>query len=279
MAVISSAVIVLVLASFYVGTLFSPYGVMTPYGPLGDSGVVPPTVIEKTGAEPAYLEEQTLAQERMVIYNGYISLETSDIQGRLDRIRQLAENYGGYVAGSSRSGYGTQATAEISIRIPKERFHEAVRQIETYGKVLDERTTSEDITQQYVDLKARLNNLEKQEQRLHEILGMAKTVDEILRVESELSRIRGEIESLQGQINYLESSAKMSLISVSLIEPAPPFTPPGMDWGETLETAILGLFTVLRGLMILIVSLIPLAIIGLPIYYVYRRRRRQKEKR
>jgi len=278
MAVISSAVIVLVLASFYVGTLFSPYAVVTPYGPLADSGVVPPTVIEKTGAEPAYLEEQTLAQERMVIYNAYISLETSDIQGRLDRIRQLAENCGGYVAGSSRSAYGTQATAEISIRIPKERFHEAVRQIETYGKVLDERTTSEDITQQYIDLKARLNNLEKQEQRLHEILGMAKTVDEILRVESELSRIRGEIDSLQGQINYLENSAEMSLISVSLIEPAPPFTPPDMDWGETLETAIFGLFAILRGLMILVVSLIPLAIIGLPIYYMYRRRR-QKEKR
>jgi hypothetical protein len=213
----------------------------------------------------------------MVIYNAYVSLETNDIQGGLGKSRLLAESYGGYVASSSRSTYGTQSRAEIAIRVPKDKFHTAVQEIETYGKVLDEGTTSEDITQQYIDLKARLNNLQKQEERLHEILGMAETVDEILKVESELARVRGEIDSLQGQINYLEGNVEMSLISVALTEPAPPFTPPGMDWSETLEIAIVGFFTVLRGMIILVGSLIPLAAVGLPAYYVYKRRKRKKE--
>jgi hypothetical protein len=213
-----------------------------------------------------------------VIYNAYVSLETNDIQGGLGKIGLLAESYGGYVASSSRSTYGMQSRAEIAIRVPKDKFHAAVQEIETYGKVLDEGTTSEDITQQYIDLKARLNNWQRQEEQLREILGMAKTVDEILKVESELARVRGEIESLQGQINYLEGNVEMSLISVALTEPAPPFTPPGMDWGETLEIAIVGFFTVLRGMVILVVSLIPLAAVGLPAYYVYKRRKRKKEK-
>jgi hypothetical protein len=216
--------------------------------------------------------------ERTVIYNDYVSLETSNIEGVLAKIRGLAEGYGGYVTGSSRSTYGTQAMAEITIRVPKDKFHEAVQEIETYGKILDERTTSEDVTEQYIDLKARLENLQLQEKRLHEILDMAKTVDEILNVEKELERVRGEIESLQGQINYLERSVAMSVITVRLIEPLPPFTPPGMDWGETFETALRGFFTVVRGLIILGVSLLPLAVIGVPAYYVYRRRKLKGKK-
>lgn len=266
--VVSSAIVILLLASFFIGMLYSRYPLV---------GVEsPPALMLKMESELAYskgAQGQPTTEERVVIYSAHVSLETSDIEGRLERVRGLAERYGGYIASSSRSTYGMQTRAEIAIRVPKDKFHAAVQEIETYGKVLDEGTTSEDITQQYIDLKARLNNLLKQEERLREILGMAKTVDEILRVENELARIRGEIESLQGRINYLEGNAEMSLISVILIEPAPPFTPPGMDWSETLETAIVGFFIVLRGMIILVVSLIPLVVVGLPAYYVYKRRR------
>jgi len=269
--VISSAIVILLLASFFIGMLYSPYGRV---------GLeTPAAVMSKTDSllsSSAGPEGQPTAQERMVIYNAYVSLETNDIQGGLGKIRLLAESYGGYVASSSRSTYGTQSRAEIAIRVPKDKFHAAVQEIETYGKVLDEGTSSEDITQQYIDLKARLNNLQKQEEQLHEILDMARTVDEILKVESELARVRGEIDSLQGQINYLEGNVEMSLISVALTEPAPPFTPPGMDLGETLEIAIVGFFTVLRGMIILVVSLIPLAVVGVPAYYVYKRRKQKK---
>jgi len=217
------------------------------------------------------------SQERLIIYNAHISVETDDITDRLAKIRALADRYGGYVASSSRSSYGMQSRAEIAIRVPKDKFHAAVQEIETYGKVLDEGTTSEDITQQFVDLKARLGNLQRQEERFREILAVAKTVEEILKVESELARVRGEIESLQGQINYLEGNVAMSLISVMLTEPAPPFTPPGMNWGEVLETAIVGLFTVARGMIIIVISMLPLAVVGAPVYYAYKRRRRQKQ--
>ena len=238
-----------------------------------------PSVMTATMSGPAYSEGaagQPVPQERVVIYNAYVTLEVKDIQGTLQRIRTLAEGNGGYVASSSRSTYGAQERADMAIRVPKDKFHTAIQQIEGYGKVLDEGTSSEDITQQYIDLKARLGNLQRQEERLRELLDMAKTVDEILKVETELERVRGEIDSLQGQINYLEGNVEMSLISISLTEPAPPFTPPGMDWGETFGIAILGLFTVIRGMIILVVSLIPLIVVAVPVYYLYSRRKRRK---
>jgi hypothetical protein len=269
--IVSSGIVVLVVASFFVGTLYAPYGVI--------SGGALPSVMTQTESGPLYGEVRkdlsTPSQERAVIYNAQLSLEANDIQGTLQKVRALAEGYGGYVASSSRSTYGAQARADIAIRVPKDKFQPAIQQIEAYGKVLNEGTTSEDITQQYIDLKARLSNMQKQEERLREILDMATTVDEILRVESELGRVRGEIDSLQGQINYLEGNVEMSLISVTLTEPAPPFTPPGMDWGETLEIAISGLFTVVRGMVILVVSLVPVAIVCVPIYYLYKRRKQR----
>jgi len=273
-AIISSVVIILIVASFFIGTLYSPYGW---YGGFESTPLAPKETMPTPTPTPAPKGTE-YTQERMVIYNAYVSLETGDIQGTLTKIRSLAESYGGYVAGSSRSSYGVQATAEITIRVPKDKFHVAVQEIETYGKVLDERTTSEDVTQQYIDLKARLENLQRQEKRLNEILGMAQTVDEVLNVERELERVRGEIESLQGQINYLERSVAMSVITVGLKEPLPPFTPPGMDWGETFESALRGFFAVVRGLIILVVSLLPLVVIGVPVYYVYRRRKLKGKK-
>ena len=269
--IVSSGIVVLVVASLFVGTFYSRYGVI--------GGEALPSVMTQTQSVPVYAEvrkDQSTPQERVVIYNAQLSLEANDIQGTLQKIRALAEGYGGYIASSSRSTYGIQARADIAIRVPKDKFQAAIQQIETYGKVLDEGTTSEDVTQQYIDLKARLNNMQRQEERLREILDMAKTVDEILRVESELERVRGEIDSLQGQINYLEGNVEMSLISVMLTEPALPFTPPGMDWSETLEIAISGLFTVVRGMIILVVSLVPVLVVGVPIYYLYNRRKQQQ---
>jgi len=259
-------VLSVVISAFYLGTLYPQYGILDEYtirkglAPIASQSIIASP--KETAAEPS--------QERMVIYNAYISLETKEIQEVLARARALAERYGGYVAGSSQK----EGKAQITIRVPKDKFQSAISEIESYGKVLDERTTSEDVTERYIDLKARLENLQKQEQRLREILGMARTVDEVLKVERELERVRGQIESLQGQVNYLERNVAMAVILVNLTEPQPPFTPPGMNWNEVLEAALKGLYLVLRGMIILVVSLLPIvAAIAAPAYWVYSRRR------
>jgi hypothetical protein len=261
-------VIIFLVASFFVGGLYSPSGGIVSR----NLQLIGPASNFTVGSKETTPQPYMPVQERMVTYSAHISLETTDPQAVLNRICALAEGYRGYVAGSSRTPNG----AEITIRVPKDSFHSAVQQIETYGKVLNEQRTSEDMTEQFIDLRARLENLQRQEQRLREILDLAKAVDEVLQVERELGRVRGEIESLQGQVNYIERNVAMSLISVGLTTPPPPFTPPGMDWKETLETALIGLFVVVRGLIILVVSLLPIAAIGIPVYYVYRRRERKK---
>ncbi|MEM2921498.1 MAG: DUF4349 domain-containing protein [Candidatus Bathyarchaeia archaeon] len=274
--ILSAFIIILLAASFTVGVYYSPLREVK----------YPATSTERTyELTPNAPGEETLPEPsadrgatplgRMVIYTATISLETEDISDVLSRIRALAEGYGGYVAGSSRSTYAGRNFAEIIIRVPKDKFHIALQNIEQYGKVLDEQTSSEDVTSLYIDMKARLDNLKRQEERLRDILNMAKTVEEVLNVERELERVRGEVESLQGQLNYLESSVTMSVITVRLTEPPPAFTPPGMDWGETFEIAIRGFFAVLRGLIIVAMSLLPLALIAGAAYYAYKRMKKR----
>ena len=269
MAAIGVFVLVLITAAFCAGTLYPQFGRPEEYG-TSIKGLVPAT--RQDIISPSTQNQPELQQERMVVYNAYVSLETKEIKDVLAKVRALAEGYGGYVAGSSQK----EGKAQVTIRVPKDKFQAAVREIESYGKVLDERTTSEDVTERYIDLKARLENLKKQEQRLREILGMARTVEEVLKVEKELERVRGQIESLQGQINYIERNVAMSIIVVNLTEPLPPFTPPDMNWREVFEAALRGLFWVLRGLIVLVVSLLPLTIIGVPAYLVYQRKKKKR---
>ncbi|WP_455364925.1 DUF4349 domain-containing protein [[Eubacterium] cellulosolvens] len=274
---LSIFVIILLGASFFIGFFYLPSSSVERYDQFveSQSTIYPEFSAGESVPKPASESGDTLI-ERMLIYNAYITLETEDISGTLLKIKTLVEGYSGYVAGSSRSTQGERAVADITIRVPNEQFHQAILDIEGYGKVIDERTSSEDVTEQYIDVKARLENLQRQEKRLYEILDMAQTVEEILNVEKELERIRGQIESFQGQVNYLERSVAMSVITIHLIEPPQPLATPGLEWGKTFETAIIGFFTVLRGLIILVTSLLPLAIIGIPLYYIYRKRKQKK---
>jgi len=258
----------LIGASFFIGAFYQPFGSFETFR---ETGFKTPTISIK----PVKESLAPTINERMIIYTGYISLETNDIDGTIAMIRSLAEHYGGYVASSNKYMYDEEVRAEIVIRVPKDKFHAAIQEIESYGKVLNENVNSEDITQQYIDLKARLSNLQHQEKRLLEILELAKNVDEILAIEKELERVRGEIESLQGQINYLERNVEMSIISINLTKPKPSFKPPSMNLGEVLETALTGLFTVLKGLIILAISIIPIAIIGVIVYHIYKERRQK----
>ena len=274
-----TAIAIVFTVVFFVGSFLISYSPLTTHRGDSASG---PRIISETPAPITASEsiDYVTVEGRMIIYNGHISLETDEIDGTLNRIRSLAEGYGGYVAGTSRSMIGNQAVADITIRIPQSRFRSAIDDIVNYGRVIDERTTSEDVTEQYIDLKARLKNLEILEESLADLLNRTATVEEILKVEQELARVRGEIDSLQGQLNYLERSVTMSMIKVSLREPPSPFTPPGMDWGETFETAIRGLFAVVSGLIILIVAILPLiVIIGIPAYYLQRRKRIKDQKK
>jgi predicted nuclease with TOPRIM domain len=97
---------------------------------------------------------------------------------------------------------------------------------------------SEDVTEQYIDLKARLENAQREEKILLDFLNKATNVKDMLEIEKELSRIREQIEYYTGQLKYLESRIDYSTITIELSEPRPPAPLPEVDWDATIKTGI-----------------------------------------
>jgi len=206
---------------------------------------------------------------RMVVYTASISLKVDKVESAITSLQQITEKYKGYVASVSTGA----EDGSITIRVPQAAFYDAVAEVETLGKVQSRNINGDDVSEKYVDLQAQLINVKRQEARLQEILGLAKTVAEVLTVEQELARVRGTVESLTGQINYLNSRVELATITVSLNQtPAKQATwMPELDLSGPVKMGAQILFTLVEGMITLIVALGPFAVIIGVIYYLYRR--------
>ena len=176
--------------------------------------------------EPPRSPNAAQAVDRMVIHNGNVSVSVEDVPVAVDQVRAIAESSGGFVEQLSRTGEGPDQFATITIRVPRAQFFTILDRIGALGEVRDEFVSSDDVTEQFIDLEARLRSATHEEARLVELLDSAETVADLLVIERELGRVRAEIERLQGQINYLGNRVALSTITVSLFPPDTPFVEP-----------------------------------------------------
>ena len=155
--------------------------------------------------------------ERMIVRTGDMSLVVEDIPIAIDQIAKLAEDLGGYVVSSRMWEMRERLVGTIAIRVPAEDFADVMETLrELAVDVTSESTSSRDVTEEYVDLTAKLRNLEATEEQLLRLMEKAETVKDILDVQRELSRTRGDIEQTKGRMQYLERTSATSLIDVHL---------------------------------------------------------------
>jgi len=159
--------------------------------------------------------------DRMIIYNGYLTLLVADTTEAADKIKAVATEQGGYVTSTNFQQIGGQLQGSITLRVPAESFDATMQEIKALAdSVKKDRTTSQDITEQYVDLESRLKNLEATEQELRELLKTVRqntgSAEDIMAVYRELSTVRGEIEQIKGKKQYLERLSALATIEVQL---------------------------------------------------------------
>lgn len=211
--------------------------------------------------------------EPQVIVTSYVSLEVEVFQKAADEVGSIAEKYGGYVANSFVQKIGERKIGYVTVRIPEDKFGEAMKEIETIGTLLEQNVSLEDVTEQYIDVRARLDTLKQQEARYLEILKIATTVEDILKVETQLERIRGEIESLQGTLNYMENRISLSTIEVQLSEPEKAVHESRL--GDAFDRSIEAFLSATRGIIIFLGFFIPitlfLTVLVLLGFFLYRK--------
>lgn len=158
--------------------------------------------------------------DRKVIKDGSLDLRVRNADETVDRIRIIAEAAGGSVFASSfTQSANALKTGVITVRVPVDRFEETFAELKKVATlVVSEGTSGADVTNQYIDLAARLKSLQAEEQAYQNLLGQAQKVSDILEITQQLSTVRGEIESLQGQLRSLASQTDLASISVSVTE-------------------------------------------------------------
>jgi len=172
---------------------------------------VPPMEMPETDEESAW------SGDRMIVRTGDISLVVSDVADALENIIKLAGDYEGYVVSSNSWRDGNRLVGNIAFRVPAESFDDAVRSLRQMAvEVNSESTSSTDVTEEYVDLTAKLHNLEASEEQLLKLMEQAGSVEEILEVQRELTSTRSQIEQIKGRMQYLEQTSSTSLINVYL---------------------------------------------------------------
>jgi hypothetical protein len=183
-------------------------------------------------------------EERMIVRTGDMSLVVEDVVEARDEIDQLAVRFNGYVVSSRISGEEQDRTGWISIRVPDDKFDQALAEIRNLAvRVTSESTDSQDVTEEYVDLQSRLRNAEATESQYLALLEKTDDVDDILRIYEKLSQVRRDIEQIKGRMQYLERISAMSLISVHLkpVATTKPLVRAGWNALEILKSALRGL--------------------------------------
>lgn len=159
----------------------------------------------------------------MLIRTGFTSVEVGNVDEAALKVRALAASLGGHVANSQfEGGEHNVRSATLELKIPAQRYDEAVSRLASIGEVESVNSTSEDVGEEFVDVTARVENARRLEQRLIQLLAnrTARLAD-VLAVERELARVREEIERAEGRLRYLRTRAAMSTLTVLVHEDEP----------------------------------------------------------
>lgn len=216
---------------------------------------------------------------RMVVYTGSMSLQVNDTADTINKITDLLKSVNGYISSKSLVAFGKdQLRGTIVVRIPAAALDTTLAQIKAFGvKVLKEDASSNDVTEEYVDLDARRKNLESYETELQQLLDTVRErtgkAEDILAVYNQLTEVRGEIDQIVGRQKYLENTSTLATYTIEFVpveEPVVVQGKPGWDPGRTVGEALDRLVGTLQNLgdiaIVLAIDVIPvLAIVLLPL--------------
>ncbi|MFC7356186.1 DUF4349 domain-containing protein [Jejudonia soesokkakensis] len=175
--------------------------------------------VEESIIESSDITQETPApkREQQIIRTGHLEFESKDPAATHAKILQLVEKYNGTVQNdNSGKGYN-RIFRTIVVRVPSQNFMSFIEGVSEGVDYFDQRNISaRDVTEEFVDLEARLKAKRELENRYLELLKQAKNVKEILEIERELSTIREEIEARQGRLEYLKSQVSMSTVTIEV---------------------------------------------------------------
>ena len=252
-----------------------------------------PAAMEESDA--VALATQDMVGERMIVRTGSLAIVVEDTEETLEAIERLATDLGGYVSDLQSWRQDDQMAATVTIRVLAASFDQARERIKDLAiEVESENASGQDVTEEYVDLEARLGNLEVAEEELRELLASAqethKDAESILAIYNEITNVRMQIEQIKGRMQYLENASELATLTITVTpeEIEEPVVEPGWEplnqARDALRTLVNALKALANVLIWVVLFFLPLAaILAVPfiivwlVWYLRRRRRRRSK--
>jgi virulence-associated protein VapD len=202
-----------------------------------------------------------------IVRTANVNLEVGE--GRLNTTINQATDVvrkakGIYVGSSTTVPSGEPASGQVTFRVPVDAFESVLRELKGLGTYRGEESSTEDVTNQYIDLSAQLAAWRAQERVYLRLLDRAKSVTDVIAVQNQLQQVQSNIERLQGQVNYLEDQSSFSTIVLHVSEPGAggPAAPPSGRLARAWATAVNGLGVMAAAVLVGVVWLTPVVVVA-----------------
>lgn len=178
---------------------------------------------------------------RKIIRQAELELQVAAPGTTQTSIERLAEQHGGYVVSAVRNvdnGSAVDVNVTVTVRVPQAELMSTIAEVKYLGRgVGSERITSDDVTDEYVDLGARTASQKQLEQQYLELLKRAGTIKDAMEVQRALADVRLEIERMEGRERLLEKESAFSTLTVHLVTAVPQLAVDGSDFSSTIRRA------------------------------------------
>ncbi|MEN3326869.1 MAG: hypothetical protein V7638_1676 [Acidobacteriota bacterium] len=189
--------------------------------------------------------ETTEAAERKIIRNADITIEVPSTTDAQHQVTSIAETHGGFIVTSEakqrESNDPAQRTLDIKlvVRVPSNQFGRAFDEIKKLaGNTPSENVTSQDVTEDFIDLEARIKTQKALELQFLEIMRQANKIADALEVQRQIAEVRTDIEKLEGRKRFLENRASLSTINVNIQTPKPVIAVTETGFRQSLREAV-----------------------------------------
>jgi DNA-binding TFAR19-related protein (PDSD5 family) len=153
---------------------------------------------------------------RKMIYNVNVTMQAKDQESKVKEVIQLAESFEGYALSYSSNG-------NLSLKIPAEHLKVFLEKLKAISEQYSEELLAKDVTEEYLDVEMRLENAKKMRVRLLELLKLAKSLEEIMKVEAEINKVSENIERIEGRLKFLNTNISLSTINVRILRKYEPY--------------------------------------------------------
>jgi len=157
---------------------------------------------------------------RKLIRNAQLDLEVKSFQAAMDQITALTKAAGGYVdTSNSQKGGNGKLQGTVVVKVLPQNLDAFLLKLRDLGQLDNQSVSTDDVTKDYFDTQARLDNSRRMETQLQDLLKHANSkVSDLLQVERELGRVRGEIEQMQGQLKLYDFQVQYATVTMQMRE-------------------------------------------------------------